>query len=423
MLATITEEIIEEHGLLGFVTCRPSVPAAVEQKIVCDVKKHFADQLINKKVPFDKLRTLRDELERAFMKSQIQPGETVGIIAAQCIGEKTTQSSLNNFHSAGLDTGSTSQIDNLQNIINASRLKKREIRRYIHVSLFLVSRPKTIFDLDLAVRNRLGAVTFENIIKHHAYRSVVFPEKYKISGFEKGVCKLEISLEDLSVHGITSDRLVDIVQEHTGLSAFCEPYSSLPEDAQTVNLFIKYARDTDRKAFFSMLQVLKASLVCGIRGVSDHAYCQASDGEWYVQCLSNGIRIFFDHQDVFDVNRIACNSVHDMNDSFGVLVAQQVILDKCKEIMPGVDESHFRILASKMTKNGTVDPLTRYTMRGNTSPLSKASFEESFETFLKACKFKEKETFNNVSASIICGKKPKVGTYYCDILVDPSFYM
>jgi DNA-directed RNA polymerase subunit A" len=33
-------------------------------------------------------------------------------------------------------------------------------------------------------------------------------------------------------------------------------------------------------------------------------------------------------------------------------------------------------------------------MRGDESPLSRASFEESFETFMKAAKFLEVEPFN-----------------------------
>ncbi len=54
-----------------------------------------------------------------------------------------------------------------------------------------------------------------------------------------------------------------------------------------------------------------------------------------------------------------------------------------------------------MTYSGTIEPITRYTMRNDESPLSRASFEESFETFLKAAKFKEVEPFTGVSASVI----------------------
>jgi DNA-directed RNA polymerase II subunit RPB1 len=53
-------------------------------------------------------------------------------------------------------------------------------------------------------------------------------------------------------------------------------------------------------------------------------------------------------------------------------------------------------------------------------PLAKASFEESLDNFLKAGFFSEKETTKDVSASIICGKRPNVGTGLCSLLLDVS---
>lgn len=50
--------------------------------------------------------------------------------------------------------------------------------------------------------------------------------------------------------------------------------------------------------------------------------------------------------------------------------------------------------------------------------LAKASFEESLDNFLKAGFFSETETTQDVSASIICGKRPNIGTGLCDVLLD-----
>jgi hypothetical protein len=50
--------------------------------------------------------------------------------------------------------------------------------------------------------------------------------------------------------------------------------------------------------------------------------------------------------------------------------------------------------------------------------LSKASFEESLENFLKAGLNGEKETTDGVSASIMLGKLPKTGTGLFDIKID-----
>ena len=49
-----------------------------------------------------KINKLTDIIIKQFYKSIIAPGEAVGINAAQCISEPTTQGTLNTFHSTGI---------------------------------------------------------------------------------------------------------------------------------------------------------------------------------------------------------------------------------------------------------------------------------------------------------------------------------
>ena len=51
-------------------------------------------------------------------------------------------------------------------------------------------------------------------------------------------------------------------------------------------------------------------------------------------------------------------------------------------------------------------------------PMSKASFEESTDNFLRAAYNAELENTDGVSASIICGKKAKNGTGIMDLKID-----
>ena len=45
----------------------------------------------------DLIGTFKQEIERQYYKSLLQPGEMVGVIAASSIGERQTQSSLNRY--------------------------------------------------------------------------------------------------------------------------------------------------------------------------------------------------------------------------------------------------------------------------------------------------------------------------------------
>ena len=66
------------------------------------------------------------ELKKKHDQSLVQPGTNVGIIAAQSIGERFTQSTLNIFHQAGLlISGATKGIPRVEELLNASKNPKR----------------------------------------------------------------------------------------------------------------------------------------------------------------------------------------------------------------------------------------------------------------------------------------------------------
>nr|UOX61071.1 MAG: RNA polymerase II [Diabrotica toursvirus 3a] len=394
--------------LLDFIVYRPTIPFDAEKVIVEKKINLYSKQLLGKSINDDKISLLKQTLENHYLNSLIQPGEAVGIICGQCIGEKTTQGSLNNFHVAGLDTGATSQIDNLQMIINASKVNNRkEDSKQFLTNLYLKSRPQTVKELYEKTVGFLDEIKISDIVINYV----------KIN--DNSII-LNLSLEKIFKMKITRECILNnILAAIPEIILKLEYFSSLEETAEHISLYVTHPN----KNIFENLRIIKEVYLTGIKGLKQPIFLKdEQNNEWYVQCNVNTLNIFLFYGDVYDLNRIMCTSINDINSIFGILVTQQVIIKKCKEIIPDIDISHYKILAARMTKTGNIEPLTRYTMRLNNSPLTKASFEESFETFLKACKFKEKEKFQSMSSAIICGKKPRIGTYFFDILVDPNFY-
>lgn len=409
---------INTEEILDFIQPRQGVPIETELSIVEKQKEYYRKQLEGKRIYPEKIPIFKKELEKIYLRSLIQPGETVGIICGQCIGEKTTQSSLNNFHSAGLDTGSTSQIDSLQTIINASKVKKKEIRKYFRVSLFLKEPTKTVVELHEKTSHYLEQIKFGDLItKIHKNITYDIPDIFDSFLFSNALM-FQLDLQKIFSYRISRKILLEKISQLENIEkVFCLPFSMLPRESTTIDVYVSFDCNV-----FELLKEIRQISIVGIEGVITHVFSQKNNGEWFIDCLCNSINIFFVYSHIYDFSRIICNSVNDMYNHFGILASEELIVEKCKEIMPDIDESHFRLLAIKMTKNGNIEPLTRYTMRNNSSPLTKASFEESFETFIKACKFKETEKFRSISSSIICGKKPQIGTYQCDVLIDPEFF-
>ena len=65
------------------------------------------------------------EIESKFNQAQSTPGEMVGAMAAQSIGEPATQMTLNTFHFAGVSSKNvTLGVPRLKEIINISKRPK-----------------------------------------------------------------------------------------------------------------------------------------------------------------------------------------------------------------------------------------------------------------------------------------------------------
>jgi len=95
MKRLLTKDEIE--NILDFIKPNKNIP--VESAIASSnlIKERFRKQLRNQEIYPSVIPSLKKEIEKNYRNSLIQPGESVGIIAAQSIGEKNTQSTLNSI--------------------------------------------------------------------------------------------------------------------------------------------------------------------------------------------------------------------------------------------------------------------------------------------------------------------------------------
>ena len=76
--------------------------------------------LVRKKLKEETFQSILDKIKNRYEQAKISKGESVGVIAAQSIGEPSTQMILRNFHYAGdLSKHTTGGLQRIQEIINA----------------------------------------------------------------------------------------------------------------------------------------------------------------------------------------------------------------------------------------------------------------------------------------------------------------
>lgn len=92
---SLSPEQIED--ILSFLSPNKYIPTDSGHSIIEKTKKEFVAQLKKIEIYPHLIPDLKKNLEKMYLDSLIQPGESVGIITAQCIGERQTQQNLNSL--------------------------------------------------------------------------------------------------------------------------------------------------------------------------------------------------------------------------------------------------------------------------------------------------------------------------------------
>lgn len=180
-----------------------------------------------------------------------------------------------------------------------------------------------------------------------------------------------------------------------------------------------------------VIPTLEQLYVCGIPGITN-AYFVKEDNEWIVEtdCIAGKNKLNSEEKKFFrkllahpsvDSTRTLCNDMWEIYDTLGIEATREFLLDEINTIMEGINECHVKLLVNRLTYTGTITGISRYTLRKEESgPMGKASFEETMDNFLTAGAHGDVENTGGVSASIVCGKRAKVGTGMMDLMMDMS---
>ena len=91
MKRKLTETEIDD--ILDFIPLNKHIPYESAVSVMNIQKGKLRKQLIEQTVYEEIIPDLKEQIKRFYFESLIQPGESVGILCAQSIGEKNTQSS------------------------------------------------------------------------------------------------------------------------------------------------------------------------------------------------------------------------------------------------------------------------------------------------------------------------------------------
>lgn len=419
----------EIEDLLDFIQTRENVSCDdLERAIIEKRREGFRRQLQQLEINVKVLPRLKKELELRYIDALCVPGECVGIAGAQAMGEFGTQATLNTFHVAGFESSTTvtSGVVRFQEIINASKSQKSG-----SCIVYFEKYENDIEKLRSIVGCNIVGVRFVSVIekteikplceveKWHRVCSLLFSKNDITNDFSSALV-FHLSLEKLFRFRIHPQTIKNSLEKMVG-NVICtfKPLSSSTDNLLRFDAFVRQSETEELRRLIHLRDVvlpqLEETLICGNENITGmHFHFDKVSSTWFLETewgsLKDVVRL-----DNVDCRRTTCNSAWDILELLGIEAAAYFLKQELSKIITGVDACHIKLLVDRMTFSGTICSITRYTMRNEEGPLGKASFEESMETFIKAAKFSEKDKFTGVSAAVIGGKKPKIGTSFFDL--------
>jgi DNA-directed RNA polymerase beta' subunit len=156
---------------------------------------------------------------------------------------------------------------------------------------------------------------------------------------------------------------------------------------------------------------------------ADGSYIQST--EWYLWTVGVNLVDVLMNENV-DSTRTLSNDINEITEIFGIEATRNIILRELLK-MPDypVNYRHISLLGDIMTHRGVIMKIERHGINrsGERGPIAKATFEESLEILVKASTFGEKDKMGGVSANIMFGQLPKVGTNAFELLFDEGKFI
>lgn len=161
---------------------------------------------------------------------------------------------------------------------------------------------------------------------------------------------------------------------------------------------------------------LDSLLLGGVDGI-EMVYFQQEGNRWKTETVGGNFKEMMIKPEI-KFESLYVNSIWQMHQNLGIEAARASIIIEMKKVIAGCNPCNIEILADSMTFSGTISSVSRYGIdKKDTSVITKASFEETMPTFLKAGINREVDDAESISTALALGKTIGVGSGSFDLLL------
>lgn len=325
-----------------------------------------------------------------YEKLRVEPGEAVGEITSQSIGEPGTQMMMETIHAAGMLEAKAIKtvlgLPRLIEIFDARREPKTPTMR-IRLKPKYAKSSKQVE----AVVEKLKATTLEELA-----------DSISINLSELSL-EIEINQSELEKKGISYKELLKKLKTRRKISI----------EREKNLLKIKPMGSYSIKDLYKLKQRIREIHISGIEGIQ-MAIAKKEGEEYIISTEGSNLSEVLKLEEV-DPTRTSSNDLWEIYRVLGIEAARNAIIRETmatlEEQGQEIDIRHIMLVADMMTVDGKLRGITRYGVPGNKeSVLARASFEIPLRHLKRASIRAEEDKLEGPIENIMIGQIPPIGT-------------
>lgn len=354
--------------------------------------KEFAHKLNPKlleeleSVPSAKLKKAAQQVTAEYTDAQINPGESVGLICAESIGEQGTQMTLDTFHFAGVaEMNVTTGLPRLIEILDGRKVVKTPM-----MEIFLKHPYNKGKEVEQIV-NKIKETTVGDLVKEYS-----------------------LNIADMTVHAILNEEtLKSMGLTPASIAKSLEKKVKCKISYEGNRLDAKLKNDADLSALYALRVQLDGAHVKGIKGITQVLTVERNDEFLIITSGTNLKKVL--ELDFVDAQRTTSNDIHEVAKVLGIEAARQAIVNEVCRVVEAqglnIDIRHILLVADTMTVSGEIKGITRYgVVSEKSSVLARASFETPIKHLINATLVGERDPLNSVVENVMINQLIPVGT-------------
>jgi DNA-directed RNA polymerase subunit A' len=327
-----------------------------------------------------------------YNNAKAEPGQAVGIVTAQSIGEPGTQMTLRTFHFAGIaERNVTLGLPRLIELVDA---RKKPVTPTMDI--YLLGDAKTDQTKTVQIARNILQTTINDLIL-----DADTDYKTKIT--------LNLNERKLSDRGCTIDNVTSALESNKKFKM------ETMGNSVVLNLVDEEA---DAPAVITIRNKVLKTTVKGVPDIARVTIVKKGD-EYVIQTTGSNLSKVLEVEGI-DKNNVRTNNVSEIAETLGIEAARNALINELSTTLEDagleVDQRYLMLVADLMCHRGYMQQIGRHGIAGTKdSVLARAAFEITVPTIAGAARTGETEQLRGITENVIVGSQIPIGSGTVDL--------